>query len=517
MPDHRRRRGSQPRRDDLLPPGYGAGEDEPIQESQPPEEQVEYARPSQGPTSDEPAYQDPAYQDHGYDDNAYEDQAPGQAGGIYISYVDEGELGADGAAILTAVFVDEHGYAADGSYIGPPVYVDEHGYADDGTFVALATDEPHTAEPGGGDDGRRRGLSSALPPDDPRRRRRWHRHPILWTFVAVVVVLVLIAGGTIVWAAHEVNPGGHAGRDVTVTIAKGETTDAIGKQLVKAGVIHGDGSLFRYYVKVEGDGPLYPGTYHLATNESYDHVISTLSSPPVPAVDTLVVPDGLTVNEIAQRVAALPGMHFTASAFEQLSSSGSVTSPYEPSGVHNLEGLLYPATYKFEQGTSESTVMSTLEGDFVSEANDLGLRAAAAKLHMRPYEVIIVASIIEGEAKFAADGPLVASVIYNRLKAGWTLGDDSTLVYALRKANPNININNINYNQPNPYNTRLHKGLPPTPINMPSTVFLKAAMHPANTSYMYFLEVDQDGKLGFATTSAQDNQLVATCKKHGLC
>jgi UPF0755 protein len=558
--EHSRRRG-RGRRNSLLPPAYGAPSGEPDPDLRPAPVGDDDLRPApvgdddlrpapvgdddQRPApvgdhgrraapvgdhdlraapvsyqqADQPQAAAPIERDAAYDPavNRQQDRLAPPSRGTYISYVDEGELDADGSAILTAVFVDEQGYAADGTYIGSAVYVDEDGHADDGTYVSLVDAAPEDAPSGPPADGHRRGLGAALPPDDGRRRRRWHRHPILGTFVIVVVVLVLIVGGGIVWAAHEANPGGKSGHDVTVRIATGENTEAIGKQLAKAGVIHGDGTLFRYYVKVEGDGPLYPGTYHLPTNESYDHVISTLSSPPVPSVDTLAIPEGFTLTEIAARVAAMPGMHFTASSFLALSKSGSVTSPYEPSGKHDLEGLLFPATYKFQQGTSESAVMSTLEGDFVTEANNLGLKAAAAKLGMTPYDVIKVASIIQGEAKYANDGPRVASVIYNRLKAGWTLGDDSTLVYALRKANPNININKINYNQPNPYNTRLNKGLPPTPIDMPSKTFLEAAMHPAKTTYMYFLEVNQDGQLGFATTAQGDAQLIDTCKAHGLC
>ncbi|HLI01461.1 MAG TPA: endolytic transglycosylase MltG [Acidimicrobiales bacterium] len=455
--------------------------------------------------------------------------------GHYISYVDAGLRDADGVAIASAVYVDQHGYAEDGSYVGPPLYVDEHGYVEDGTYIAGEADLSQVVDVrsagdelaaggyggdgyGGGDDGYgahgygAHGYGSA-----GSRRRHRRRHPLLGAFLALVVFLFLVVGGGVLWASHEANPGGKPGAVVTVKIKPGESTAAIGKALTKAGVIHGGGTLFHYYVRFEGGGPLQIGTYRLAKDESYDKVITQLQAGPVQFVDTLVIPEGFTLNDIAARVASLPKMHYSAKAFLALSRQGSVTSPFEPKGVHNLEGLLYPATYKVPEGMSEASLLSMMEGDFVNEANQLGLRRAAAKLHMTPYQVITVASIIQGEAKFAADGPKVASVIYNRLKAGMTLGDDSTLVYALRRNDPNININKINYEQPNPYNTRLNKGLPPTPIDNPSETFLQAAMHPAKTKLLYFVEVNPDGALAFSSSYSGFLREEHRCAAQHLC
>lgn len=388
-------------------------------------------------------------------------------------------------------------------------------YADDlygpaGAPSAVATASRSRQGPPGG--GRHGGRHARRPAADRRRR-----HPVLLALSLVVVVALLVAGGVIVWARGQIDPGGKPGRAVTVQIPRGSSTSRIGTILARAHVIRGGGGLFAWYVKLEGLGPLYAGTYHLPTGERYAQVVQRLETAPTVPVDTLVIPEGLTLRDIAARVAALPGMHISAASFLALSSSGAVRSPFEPAGVDDLEGLVFPATYQIARTDSATDIMELLVQTFVQRAGALGLSQAAAQLHVPPYAVVEVASIIQGEAKYSSQFPDVASVIYNRLQAGMTLGADSTLVYALRQKDPGINVNKIDYNQPNPYNTRLNKGLPPTPIDNPGATALAAAAKPPHTDLLYFVEIAQDGKLGFASTSAGFDQLVATCHAHGLC
>jgi UPF0755 protein len=412
---------------------------------------------------------------------------------------DPGEYG-DGGYADGAGYLDD-GYADDG--------YDDDGYADDGYDDDGYGDEGDAGDDGYAGDGN---WQAGKEHPGPSRRRR---HPVLAAFLVLVAAVILLAGAGILWAARQVYPGGHPGNKVLVTIPGGADTARIGAVLAKAGVIH-EGNLFRYYMKVEGGAPLLAGTYLLAKNESYDQVIATLQAGPVVIADKLVIPEGFTLRQIAYRVAHLPGMHVSAAAFLALSSSGSVRSPLEPSGVNNLEGLVYPATYSINRTDSATTILEEMVGAFDQEVNSLGIDAAAARLHTTPYKVITVASIIQGEAKFSAQFPEVASVIYNRLAAGTALGTDSTLVYALRQADPNLNISKVNFEQPSPYNTRLHKGLPPTPIDNPSQAAMAAAIAPAHTSYQYFVEVNPNGTLGFASTSAGFAQLRTECNNNHL-
>jgi UPF0755 protein len=165
----------------------------------------------------------------------------------------------------------------------------------------------------------------------------------------------------------------------------------------------------------------------------------------------------------------------------------------------------------------EADILQEMVTAFVERATALDLTGRAAALKMTPYDVVTVASIVEREAKLDADRGGVASAIYNRLRAGIPLGADSTLVYALRQSDPGVDVAKINYNQPNPYNTRLHAGLPPTPIANPGLPSLTAAVDPPATTYLYFVEINPDGKLGFASTTSGFEQLTDECRAAGLC
>ena len=392
---------------------------------------------------------------------------------------------------------DPHPYADPGAVLDPDQVIAPTPRYADGVY----TSRPRHAAPR---------------PVGPRRRRRRGRHRGLVVLSAVLAALVAAAGAVYAWAGGQIAPGGKRGPAVAVVIPRGSSTARIGRILTAAHVIHGAG-LFRWYVELEGLGPFYAGTYHLPTNESYTEAIGTLDKPPPILVDRLVIPEGFTLHQIAARVAALPGLHLSAASFVALSTSGSVRSPLEPAHVDNLEGLLFPATYQIARTDSAASIMELLVQTFTERAQAMGLVQAAARLKLTPYQVVEVASIIQGEARLTSQFPDVASVIYNRLRSGMTLGDDSTLIYALRQKNPALNPAKVNPEQPSPYNTRLHKGLPPTPIGNPGQVALEAAMHPPTTNLLYFVEVSKSGQLGFSATLPGFDALVARCRANGLC
>lgn len=347
----------------------------------------------------------------------------------------------------------------------------------------------------------------------PRRRRR---HPVLLVLGILVVVVVVVVGGGLLWAEHQINPGGKPGAPVTVTIPQGSTTAQIGSALASAGVIH-QATLFRLYVKFHNDGPLYPGVYQLRRNSSYQSAINALEAGPSVVSETLVIPEGFTIRQIASAVGALPRVGLSSAGFLAAAEGGSVRSPYEPAGVNNLEGLLFPATYQVRQGETEVDLLETMVEAFDQRAASLGLSAAAAKLHETPYQLVTVASIVEREAKLLEDRGPVASTIYNRLRIGMPLGADSTQTYFLRLTDPDVVPTAAQLDQPSPYNTRLLKGLPPTPIANSGLPSLEAAASPPSTTYLYFVEINPDGKLGFASTEAGFTQLQSECQAAGLC
>jgi UPF0755 protein len=332
----------------------------------------------------------------------------------------------------------------------------------------------------------------------------------------LVVLLVAVVGGGLLWAQGQINPGGHRGPLVAVSIPKGASSSEIGKILARAGVIH-NSTLFEFYVKLHGDNNMLPGQYSLLKNSTYDMAISTLKAGPKIITENLVIPEGFTLKQIANAVQGLPNMGLSARNFLAAADSGTVRSPYEPNGVNNLEGLLFPATYPVRQGETEVDILEQMIGAFNDRASAVGLQSSAAALHESPYQLITVASIVEREAKLNPDRGPVASVIYNRLRVGMPLGADSTQTYYLRLTNPGLVPSAAQLDQPSPYNTRLNKGLPPTPIANPGLPSLEAATSPPTTSYLYFVEINPDGKLGYASTSAGFTDLQNQCRAANLC
>ncbi len=553
VPDERRRRG-RGAGGGLFPAGYAAARRTPTADDSPPEEApAEVLEAGNDAASRflgaaDSGYADSGYADSGYADSGYADSGYADSGYADAGYADAGydEVGYPETADREVSYVGTHpaeehpaeGHPAEeqradaeeGHYLEDGTWVPGGHYLEDGTWVQ----DGYFLEDGtwveGGyylddgtwvGDGPYAGAGEEIPPDegywdhaDTARGGRLggvgRRHPLLVGFLGLVLVVVLLAGAGIFWASRQIDPGGHLGPRVEVTIPSGSSSSEIGHVLARAGIIH-SGSLFRYYVKIEGSGPLLAGTYLLARNESYDRVIDSLEAGPVIVTDKLVIPEGFTLRQVAAAVAALPGMHLSAAHFLALSSSGSVRSPLEPAGVNDLEGLVYAATYTISRTDTESTILEEMVQDFDEHMESMGLAAGAAKLHMTPYQVITVASIVQGEAKFASQYPDTASVLYNRLASGMTLGADSTLIYALRQTDPDLDISKVDYEQASPYNTRLNKGLPPTPIDNASLPALAAAINPPHTDLEYFVAVKQDGELGFASTNAGFEQLENEC------
>jgi peptidoglycan lytic transglycosylase G len=433
--------------------------------------QVEAFEPGvDGPAPDEPApgepgTGEPGSEEEGYDqadDGAY-DAPDGEEDGQYEVVYDDGAY-------------DESVYDED---------------VDDGS------DEFYT-EPGH----RARGSSQI------RRRRRRRLVAALGIVVAVLLVIGVVG---FINVSNDIHPGGKPGRPVTVSIPSGASTAKIGDLLAKAHVIHGP-LVFELYVKLEGAGPLMPGTYRLPTNETYSKVVYALQQGPPPLVSKVVVPEGFTIRQIAATVGALKGIGISSRSFMEAATSGQVRSPYEPAGTNDLEGFLFPATYPVQQGETADDLVQYMVDTFDHYASELDLTAEAAKLHYSPYQVLKVASIVEREAKFESDRGPIASVIYNRLSLGMPIGAESTLLYGLGDPKGNVNIET-----PNPYNSLINKGLPPTPISNPGIPSLQAALSPPKTGYLFWVETNPDGKMSYASDQAGFAQLQVECRKVHLC
>ncbi len=336
-----------------------------------------------------------------------------------------------------------------------------------------------------------------------RRRHRWGP----W-LLGVVVVVLLVAALSVVWDRRDINPG-HPGALVAFTIAPDTSTDGIASVLGRAGVIR-DPTVFRLYLKAKGAGALLPGQYRLARDSSYGSVISALEKGPPIVYQKFTIPEGFTVAQIAARVGSLPGR--STAAFLAAVNSGQVVSQYQPPGSTSLEGLLFPATYTVRADASDISIVQMMVSTFDDNVADLNLSQVATTLGVTPYQVIIVASMVEREANMDEDRGPVASVIYNRLRDNMLLQIDSTLLYGEGVSNPS----QIDFNSTTPYNTYKFKGLPPTPIANPGVPSLTAAADPPSTDYLYYRTINTDGKTGFAATAAGFAQLQAEARANGV-
>jgi cell division protein YceG involved in septum cleavage len=232
----------------------------------------------------------------------------------------------------------------------------------------------------------------------------------------------------------------------------------------------------------------------------FSHHSARPKSIPIPRIVKVVIPEGFTRAQIAvlARQDGLRGSYLLPS---KRSSELELAHYGAPASTPNLEGFLFPATYEMYVGAPAAQLVSEQLTAFHENFGGAEIDRAR-KLGITPYQLLIVASIIEREAAIAHDRPLVAAVIYNRLRLKMTLGIDSTLRYALH--NFSTPLTEAELQSDSPYNTRTHMGPPPTPISNPGLAAIQAAAHPAHVSYLYYVAgADGCGEEVFSTSYAQ--------------
>jgi hypothetical protein len=222
--------------------------------------------------------------------------------------------------------------------------------------------------------------------------------------------------------------------------------------------------------------------------------------PALPRVVKVLVPEGYTRAQIAELAKAdgLTGSYLDASAHSPLLRP---THYGAPASTPNLEGFLFPATYDMYVGQPAQRLVDEQLAAFRRNFGG-GEVFRAHALGITPYQLLIVASMIEREAAIEHDRPLIAAVIYNRLHQNMPLGIDATIRYALNDFSAPLTEAQLHTDSP--YNTRLHTGLPPTPISNPGVASIQAAAHPAHVSYLYYVAgADGCGEQVFSRSYAQ--------------
>jgi peptidoglycan lytic transglycosylase G len=340
------------------------------------------------------------------------------------------------------------------------------------------------------------------------RRRRRRRTFIALGIVLLPIILVLGAGA---WFLYELNPPGNPGKRVSVDVPRRTGNAGIGDLLEDKGVI-GSSQAFQIYIGVTRAGPFDPGHYKMRENLGVRDAVNILKSGPAKGAEfQLMLPPGLTLAEIADRVGALPG--HSRDAFLQVAQSGVVRSKYQPPDVTSLEGLLYPDTYFVSKGETDEHILTHLVSAFDQKADAVGLSAPNAA-GLSPYQTIVTASLIEREAKLDEDRPLISAVIHNRLAAGMLLEIDATVCFAKGGCTQSPTAADLALDSP--YNTYKVAGLPPTPISSVTLKSLQAAQNPAPEPYLYYVLGDKNGKHKFATTQEEHQRNVEEARQKGL-
>jgi UPF0755 protein len=338
-----------------------------------------------------------------------------------------------------------------------------------------------------------------------RRRRRRRGVLVMGMLVALVGLAVFQA---LQWSAarerREVVP---PGRPVTITVSAGESSVEIGRALRDAGVVDSV-NRFRDVAEERGlDGLLKPGTYRLVTGMSIDAVLDLLAKGPSTGIP-VTIPEGFTVAQIVDRLAATK--QFSKAELAKAVKSKDLIVPHRPKGVASLEGLLFPDTYGIEpDATAEGVVQDMLDQlEIVLSRYQL----STAPQGLSAYQLLIVASMIEREAKVDGDRPKIAAVIYNRLAAGKRLEIDATVEYAVGHAELTAG----DLRSPSPYNTYTHTGLPPTPIAAPGEAAIRAALQPADGDWIYYVLASERGEHAFTNSYQEFLRLKAEAKAKGL-
>jgi len=315
---------------------------------------------------------------------------------------------------------------------------------------------------------------------------------VLASLALVLVLAVAGLGGFYVWATGAPDGSG----EVHLTIVSGSTTAEVAALLREEGVIRSP-FMFRLLARFNGvGGAIEAGAYTLPSDRPLGEVFDLLEAGPEPIPTVGVTfPEGWELRQVAARAAAVLGID--RRAFMELTTSGQLTlPPFLRKGASTVEGFLFPKTYEFFENPSEQEVARTLLDQFEIDTARLPWKNAA-DLGVSEYEIVVIASLIEREAKVPEDRGKIARVIYNRLTAGMRLEIDATIQYAIGERR---RITNADKEVDSPYNTYLHDGLPPTPIANPGLPSIRAALKPTPGAWLYYLTVDDSGRHQFFET-----------------
>ena len=349
--------------------------------------------------------------------------------------------------------------------------------------------------------------------DEPRPRRRRRRGG---RFVAVLFVLLLVAalavGATL--AARKLLPSssaadytGAGSTLVTVQVMPGDTAGDVADTLAAADVVKSRRAFFDVAAADPRATALQPGFYEVRLQMAAVDAFELLLDPSSRVVGRVTVAEGLTVPQTLAVLAEgtdIPLAQYRAAA----RATAALGLPAYARG--RLEGFLFPATYDVEPGTTAAQVLTQMVDRFQQAAETVDLEARAKALGRSPYDVVVVASLIEREVRVDDEYPKVARVVYNRLDQRVPLGIDAAIAFGVGKP-PGAALTVSDLAKDTPYENRRKLGLPPTPIASPGEATLEGALNPEDSDVLYYVLATKDGRSFFTSDfRAFQNQVNAS-------
>lgn len=368
--------------------------------------------------------------------------------------------------------------------------------------------------------------TDAIAVERPRpegRQLRWY----VWALTYVAMAAIVVYG---IWGLRYtrlVNPPGDPGAPITFVVEDDDTLTTVSDRLAELDLVS-SASMFRSYVNDQGGLELIPGYFLLRPDDHMGNLMRALSTPPSETFTRVTFPEGYTLEKMAARLEdTMPRL--SAADFLAAAADGTIRSIHQPDGIDTLEGLLFPDTYQVSNGESVAQVVLRMVKLMERVGRQEGIDQSLSKVGLWPYQVLIVASLIEREAKVPEDRAKIARVIYNRLALGMPLQIDAAVYYQQDSTRPFDELRAID----SPYNTYLYTGLPPTPIANPGRASIAAALNPSADpalgdplcaglpsgtacQYLYYVIADEEGRHVFAATLEQHEANVQVAREKGL-
>tara|TARA_B100000902_G_scaffold26376_1_gene31784 strand:+ start:10108 stop:11418 length:1311 start_codon:yes stop_codon:yes gene_type:complete len=368
-----------------------------------------------------------------------------------------------------------------------------------------------------------------LPPwyeDEYYDDRDWERLPRrtstalrFGVFIGVLLILSLTTYSFVKgWIDDQLDPPGEPGIAVNIEIPQGASADDIARILADNDVV-ANATVFRYYLRFKNASDFQAGIYTFQVNSSAWDVKENLLAGPMEIPDDrffVTIPEGLTLIEMQETLLdQLPD--FNPEELKQAINNSDTPSSLGISLSFIKEGIFFPDTYDVDESSlgNEESLLQRMSSQFDIVAEETGLINPPSNLGVSPYEVLIIASLIEEEAALEEERAKIARVIYNRLERSIPLGIDATIVYALG-GDRELTLSDLAVDSP--YNTRLVLGLPPTPISAPGRASIEAALQPAQGDWLYYVRTDESGvgSHTFAVTQEDFNAAVLICVEREL-